>query len=242
MTAGELAWRAALAMAGPLIGGAAATLANAWPRRPTTRNWSRCSACGASIPPWRRIPLLSAALLGGRRPCCGGTIPRTYPVGEAIGLLAGLLAAAQPSAVAGGLLLLAGAILAYIALVDLRRFTIPLAGLISLAGVIGLDLLRAGSIFQAMQRLATGAVLALVLETLRRFSRRDGRAAMGSGDVMLAGLLGVLVGWRAAPLLLAFAALAPLLIQMISRRRGPTPFGFWLALFALPAFAWALQG
>jgi hypothetical protein len=73
-------------------------------------------------------------------------------------------------------------------------------------------------------------MLALVFELLRRFVRRGGRAGLGQGDVMLAGLLGLLVGWRLAAPMVCAAALAPLAIQLARRKFGPTPLGFWLCM------------
>jgi prepilin signal peptidase PulO-like enzyme (type II secretory pathway) len=71
--------------------------------------------------------------------------------------------------------------------------------------------------------------------------RRDGRPGLGEGDVMLAACLGALVGWRLAPMVVSAAALAALLALVLTGRRGPVPFGFWLCASAAPAAAWALR-
>jgi prepilin signal peptidase PulO-like enzyme (type II secretory pathway) len=172
---------------------------------------------------WPRLPAMTNLSAGS---------PRTLVLGVGFGLLAGAAAALQANPLDGAWLAATAGVLAYIGLVDLRRFAIPLPGLAILAALIGLDLLRRG---EPMERLATGVVVALVLETLRRLGRRQG---LGLGDVLLGGLLGVMLGWRLAPLTIAAAALAPLAVQVATRRRGPTPFGFWLCLAGAVAAGW----
>jgi leader peptidase (prepilin peptidase)/N-methyltransferase len=51
------------------------------------RPGSHCPACGAPIPPWRNIPILSYLLLKGRAKCCGAAISPRYPVVELLGAL-----------------------------------------------------------------------------------------------------------------------------------------------------------
>lgn len=234
MTAAALAARVFLALSGPFVGDYVATLASAWPRAPKPLlGRSRCSRCGAAIPAARTIPLVSWILLRGRRPCCDGRIPAVYPLGEAAGLAAGVVAAVlAPSLVVAAWGYAVGMTLAYIALVDLRRFSIPMWGLGALALLAGAALVAEPTMAARLARLATGAILALIFELLRRLVRRDGRAGLGEGDVSLAGVLGVLVNWRLAAPMIAAAALAPLAIQLARRKVGPTPFGLWLSISA----------
>lgn len=233
MTAADLAARVFLLLSGPFVGDYVATLATAWPRAPRPiLGRSRCSRCGAPIAPARAIPLVSWALQRGRRACCGGRIPIGYPLGEAAGLLAGVAALVAPSLGAAVWLYAVGMTLAYVALVDLRRFSIPTWGLVALAAEALVAVIAEPAMEEKLARLGAGAVLALVFELLRRLVRRGGRAGLGEGDVMLAGILGVLVNWRlAAPMVFA-AALAPLAIQLARRKFGPTPLGLWLSISA----------
>ena len=230
MSAAALAARLFLALSGPFVGDYVATLAAAWPRAPRPiLGRSACARCGAPIAPARAIPLMSFALQRGRRSCCGGRIPVVYPIGEAAGLVAGLAAAIlapSPAAAAWGYGV--GMALIFVALVDLRRYRIPTGGLVALGLVAAAAV--AASPEERLARLATGAVLALVFELLRRLVRRGGRAGLGEGDVMLAGILGVLVNWRLAAPMVFIAAAAPLLLQLARRKYGPTPLGFWLCI------------
>jgi leader peptidase (prepilin peptidase)/N-methyltransferase len=231
MTAADLAARVFLLLSGPFVGDYVATLASAWPRAPRPiLGRSRCARCGAPIAPARAIPLLSWALQRGRRACCDGRIPVVYPLGEAAGLAAGVAALFAPSLAAAIWLYAALMTLAYVALVDLRRFSIPTWGLAALATLAVVAVIAEPRMDDKLARLATGAVLALVFELLRRLVRRGGRAGLGEGDVMLAGILGVLVNWRLAAPMVFVAALAPLAIQLARRKFGPTPLGLWLSI------------
>ena len=49
---------------------------------------------------------------------------------------------------------------------------------------------------------------------------------------MLAGLLGTLVSWRLAAPMVCVATLAPLALQLVNRKSGPVPLGFWLSSVA----------
>jgi leader peptidase (prepilin peptidase)/N-methyltransferase len=231
MTPAALAARLFLALSGPFIGDYVATLAVAWPRAPRPIfGRSRCARCGAPIAPLRAIPLVSWAMQRGRRGCCGGRIPRVYPLGEAAGLATGLAAALAPSLAIGLWGYALGMALAYVALVDLRRFRIPTAGLIALALLAGVAVVGEPQNEARLARLATGATLALIFEVLRRLVRRGGRHGLGEGDVMLAGILGVVVNWRLAAPMVFVAAAAPLAIQFARRKYGPTPLGLWLCI------------
>jgi prepilin signal peptidase PulO-like enzyme (type II secretory pathway) len=171
-------------------------------------------------------------LRGGRRRCCGGRIPIAYPIGELAGLTTGIAAAAAVQPLVQGWIFAFGLTLTYIALVDLRRFSIPIFGLAALAIEAALALAAAPSTEVRLARLATGAAVALALEVLRRFVRRGARSGLGGGDVALAGLLGVLLSWRLAAPMVGLAALAPLGVQRITRKTGPAPLGFWLSIVA----------
>jgi leader peptidase (prepilin peptidase) / N-methyltransferase len=231
VTGETLAASAFFLLVGPFAGDYVATLAASWPRAPSPiLGRSRCARCGAAIAADHEVPILSWLALRGRRPCCGGRIPVVYPLGEAAGLLAGVAAALQPNPLTGAWTFALGLALAYVALVDLRRFSIPWWGLAALALELSLALATDATVGAKLARLATGGALALAFEALRRLFGRGGRAGLGVGDVMLAGLLGGLVDWRLAAPMVSLAALAPLAIQYVRRKRGAVPFGFWLSV------------
>jgi len=233
MSGALLAARAFLVLVGPFTGDFVATFAVSWPRWPTPLlGRSHCGRCGAPIAIGGQIPMVSWLLKRGRRACCGGRIPIAYPIGEAAGLVSGVAAAVATHPLVQAWIFAVGLTLTYIALVDLRRFSIPVGGLAALALEAALAIAAAPSTEARLARLATGAVLALALETLRRLARRGARAGLGGGDVMLAGLLGSLVGWRLTAPMVGLAALTPLALQLVTRKSGPVPLGFWLSIVA----------
>lgn len=168
-----------------------------------------------------------AAAWPGSRPRIGSR--RILTLSLVFGVLAAAAAFLTSDPARGAWVVLTSAVLAYVGLVDLRRFSIPLPGLILLAGLLAFDLWQSGDLWP---RLVAGLAAGLVLETLRRLG---GGKGMGAGDPVLAALAAALVGWRLASAVLAAAALAPLILQLVTRRRGPVPFGFWLSLAAAAA-------
>jgi prepilin signal peptidase PulO-like enzyme (type II secretory pathway) len=237
MTDADLACRAFVLFIGPFAGDYVATLAAAWPRLPRpVFGRSECARCGAPIPAAVQAPIVSWLMLRGRRPCCGGRIPIVYPIGEAAGLASGIAAAFAPAAWTAIWILALGLTLSYVALVDLRRFRIPGWGLVALAAEAAVVLIAAPG--ERLERLATGAVLALVLEALRRLIRGRGRGGLGEGDVLLAGVLGILVNWRLAAVMVSLATFAPLALQYARRKSGPTPLGFWLNVSTAFVLLW----
>ncbi|BBF93167.1 prepilin peptidase [Blastochloris tepida] len=141
------------------------------------------------------------------------------------------------------------AIMVAIAAIDARRFIIPdplnaaalLLGLVhavAAAGAMGDDVVQA--LAAAALR---GGVLGLMFLALREIHLRlRGREGLGLGDVKLAAVAGVWLGWLVMPLAVEIAALSALAAYSVRhallRRRGqrrrlrPTgrlPFGLFLA-------------
>lgn len=226
------AMRVFLVLAGPFAGDFVATLAVAWPRLPALTGRSHCGLCGAPIATWHKIPVVSWLAHRGLRRCCGGQIPIAYLIGEVAGIACGLAAAAASQPAAEAWMFAVGLTLIYIALVDLRRFTIPLGGSAALSVEAVLAIAAAPSIDDRLVRLASGASLALTLVVLRYLSGRKWRAGLRVGEIALAGLLGVLASWPSAVPTIALAVLAPLVLQWARKQAGPVPFGFWLNLSA----------
>lgn len=223
---------------GPFAGLYVATFAVAWPRAPRLWGRSRCDRCGAPLRARDQVPVLSYLLKRRRRGCCDGTIPRTFPLGEAGGFGIGLIAAAWPQPGPAALVAALGFCLLYLALVDLRRYRLPIPALCR-AAALSLVLCAWTRREDLAGDLLGAATAAAFMLLLRRMGTRRGRpemgTGMGGGDVALAAVVALLAGWRLAPLSLAVAALAPLAIMMFQRRRGPVAFGFWLNLAAIIA-------
>lgn len=220
---------------------------------PLTRE-SRCPRCDAPVRWWQNIPVVSWAVLRGRCRACRSSISARYPVIEAatgaafVGVT--LLIATWPSTTAGGwgtAVVVAAAYLWFAAasivltVIDLDTFRLPNAIVLPSIGV-GVILLTVASLLasawgQLLRALAAAAVLFLFYLVLR-LVRSD---AMGGGDVKLAALVGLHLGWIGwdAVAVGFFAAFltggvygVALMLLRRAGRRTAIPFGPWMLLGA----------
>jgi leader peptidase (prepilin peptidase)/N-methyltransferase len=213
---------------------------------------SACATCGAHIRPYDNIPIVSWLLLRGRCRDCRNRISVRYPLvelgGAALFVAVALLLVPRLAAATTGLAL-AAAILALVAFLYLSAISLALA-LIDLdvhrlpnvivlpAYIVGVVLLGAASVlsgdYGALLRAAIGcAALGLLYLALALVVP----GGMGFGDVKLAGVLGLFLGWLGwSPLIvgafLAFALGGVFGLILIAVRRGgrktAIPFGPWM--------------
>lgn len=217
---------------------------------------SACPKCGTAIRKRDNIPVLSWLLLRGKCRGCAQPISARYPLVEAFTAVAFVLvtarfgpalvdAATAPDAVAGALELVAflalTAVSIALALIDLDTRTLPnvivlpslLAGIL-LLGVAGLLRGDLGAVAQALIGGAALFAFYLVLALIKP-------GGMGFGDVKLAAVLGLYLGFLGWGNLLvgAFAAFLfggvfGLLLIAVRRagRKSAIPFGPWMILGA----------
>ena len=206
---------------------------------------SRCPGCGTAIRPWDNVPVLSWLVLRGRCRACGTGIPVRYPAVEVLtAVLFGATAARfGPDAALPALLVFVAALVAVSAIdVEHRRIPTvivwPTLGVTAvwLGGVSAMD----GDVRSLVEAVAGGFLAAAPLFVV--WALRPG--AMGFGDVRLATLLGVVLGWLhlglvAVALFVAFVAgsvVGVALIVVAGRsRRSAVPFGPFLAVGAFAA-------
>ena len=206
---------------------------------------SHCPNCDQPISPRDNIPLVSWLLLRGRCRNCGVAISARYPTVE---LVTGLLFAALawrigPHAALPAFLYLA-AIAVALALIDLDTRRLPnvivlpsylvAAALLGLAAVVDGDWSRLG-------RAALGGAALFSFYFLLVLIYPKG---MGFGDVKLAGVLGLYLGWVGWGALLVGAFLGFLLggllgglLMVVGKagRKTAIPFGPWMLAGALIA-------
>ncbi len=210
-------WRLFFLLAGPFVGTLAATWAVAWPRLPRPLfGGSICGRCGAPVPLWRQMPVVSWALARGARGCCEGRIPWNYPLGEAAGLVVGLAGGLlAPDATAATLKFLLGATLIYLGLVDLRRYVIPVQAIVVVAVLGAANHALAGDWVALGKGLGLGAATLVATTLLHRlWQRQDREPPFGEGDgwllaaavVWLPSVVGFALGLAAASLLVLLAA------------------------------------
>jgi leader peptidase (prepilin peptidase) / N-methyltransferase len=195
-----------------------------------SRPRSKCPHCDTQIAARDNIPLLSFVLLRGRCRSCREPISWRYPSVE---LLTALLVAACVVVFGLSLHALAAAVfcaaLVAISATDLERMIVPNKIVLPVAAVVlALQLLRAPSLEWPVAGL--GAALFLFVAALA-YPR-----GMGMGDVKLALLLGVAVGWTVPVALLGgmILALVPSVFLLVKygakARKRAIPLGPFLAL------------
>lgn len=219
---------------------------------------SSCPGCGQRIHPRDNVPVLSWLLLGGRCRNCGMRISARYPLLElgtgaffaivAIAFVPPLLEASTgPGAFASAIALVAflylAAVTVGLAVIDLDTHTLP-NRIVLPAYVVGGLLLVASAVLAADYEALLRAVIGLatlgggylLLATLYA-------GGMGFGDVKLAGVLGMFLGFLGWGELLvgAFGAFVLggvfaviLVVGKRANRKSGIPFGPWML-----AGAWA---
>jgi leader peptidase (prepilin peptidase)/N-methyltransferase len=206
---------------------------------------SRCPECSTEISARDNVPVLSWLLLRGRCRHCGTPIAVRYPLVE---LLTGAVFAAVTARIGlewslpAFLVVVAGLIA--LSFIDLDTYLLPkkvvypvlLAGAVSFGGAA----LLAGDGRGAVEAAAGGAGAFTVLFVIHVISPRG----MGFGDVRLAAVIGMMLGWIELPAVAVGLFLAFLLASvvgiglMVAGRRGRkdrVPFGPFLAAGAVLA-------
>jgi leader peptidase (prepilin peptidase)/N-methyltransferase len=217
---------------------------------------SACPHCGSGIHAYDNVPVVSWFALGGKCRNCREPISARYPLVElGTGLLffvvalpvAARLAAVEPTvnAIASGLTLVAYLYLAAISIalsfIDIEHHKLPnvivlpsyvvgivlLGSAALLSGDLG-QLIRAGI---GMAAMGVGYLLLAIVKP----------GAMGLGDVKLAGVLGLFLGFNGWGALIVGSLAAFFLggiygvVLIVSRkttRKSGIPFGPWMALGA----------
>jgi leader peptidase (prepilin peptidase)/N-methyltransferase len=192
---------------------------------------SRCDGCAKTLSPLELVPLFSWIFLRGRCRACGSRIPARVPAVEASCAALGAFALAQAGSVpsAAALFFSLWALL-LIAVVDARTKTIPdVLTLCAFAGAVAYQWFHAGAVP------VLGPCIAAAFFAVQWLLSR-GRW-VGSGDVLLAGAIGMLLGTPHAAvwlLLTAYGIGASVAIVLVATkrasRRDMLPFGPFLVI------------
>jgi leader peptidase (prepilin peptidase)/N-methyltransferase len=244
----DLVLGAEFAAFGLLMGSAVTALA--W-RVPRERSWVRgrsaCPACGTTLGPADLVPLFSFVFTRGRCRHCRAPISWRYPLTEllcaawAVSLFTqmGLVWACLPLALWGFLLVaLLWIDLDFKLLPDVLTFPGMALGLAATLLTLGP---RDGALHALFGVAAGSGLLGFLLWAWLTFLKREG---MGLGDVKLAAMFGVVLGWQLTLLTLFVASLAGSLwgAALMLRGRGgmksELPFGTLLAPAAMIVFLW----
>lgn len=226
------------ALGGTVVGSAAGTAAQRWPRDATLASpvRSSCEACGLVLGARDLVPILSWVRLGGRCRRCHARIPAVHPVVELTsGLAVGAIVVVHGPTL-NAVLLGIGAIAVIVASVtDLQhriipdRLTLPLAVLATLS--VPLVVGPGGPLVEA---LAWSLGVPVALRALVMLADVRGRPRpIGAGDIkLLVGVLGLAAGVQAGALgMLLVAVLTAGGVALIGlatgrlHRRSRLPFG-----------------
>jgi leader peptidase (prepilin peptidase)/N-methyltransferase len=206
---------------------------------------SACPACGTRLRAWDNIPLLSYIVLGGRCRYCSKPISARYPTVELLsGVLPVLFFLSFGWSPAFFVYWGVSCVLVIVSFIDLDHliipdgFTIPgiAVGLVvaPMAGLIGFWEAVIGALVGGAALLIIGFLGELVFK----------KESMGMGDVKLAAMLGVFMGWRMLILSLFVAFFIGSVVGIVclaNKSKGwdsHLPFGPFIALGAVIALLW----
>jgi leader peptidase (prepilin peptidase)/N-methyltransferase len=217
---------------------------------------SHCAACGAAIPWWHNLPVVSWFILRGRAACCGTRIDFRYALVEALTAALTLTlwrvhGAAAPAAAVIYIVFTAALLVA--TFIDFDYFIIPDRITLGCCGA-GLALSAAfpqlhdaaswpAGLWQSFLGLVTGGGLLWAVALVGRLVLR--REAMGLGDVKLLAGMGAVLGWQAVLFIVAVSSLIGSVCGLAAltvtgwRRGMKIPYGPYLALAAV---LWLLGG
>ncbi|MCU1452797.1 MAG: prepilin signal peptidase PulO-like peptidase [Acidimicrobiales bacterium] len=213
---------------------------------------SRCPQCEAPIRSRDNVPVVSWLLLRGRCRSCGEQIPIGYPLVElgnaALWVAAGLRFGLHPHLFA---YLALFSVLLALSVIDLELYILPnkiTYPSIVVSALVVIPLIswavRADPLAAIRDALVGGVAYAgFLLVTAIGYSLLARREGMGLGDVKLALLMGLYLGWL-HPVLALESLIVSCVIGLVAGlgvlvvRKGksePYPFGPWLALGCIAA-------
>lgn len=240
---------AAVVVLGVVVGSYLGLVADRLPRgESTSHGRSHCDACGAELRWYELVPLVSWLVQRGRCRHCGVPITVAPLLVE---MVTGAVFAAMAARFGWRLelaafLVLAGA-LVVLSIIDLRTHRLP-RQIIYVTAALGAPLLVAAALVDDRPaRLGWAAVGATGAVAFFLLLYMGWKGAMGDGDVRLAGLLGLYLGWIGpmhvpVGLFLGFVVGAVVGVAAMARgaagRRTMLPFGPFLAVGAVVTVVW----
>lgn len=157
---------------------------------------SRCMTCGHQITPLENVPVVSWLVLRGRCSGCGSKISARYPLVElGTGILFGLTAWWTGLSWTLPAFLYLAAIAVALSMIDLDVHRLPDAIVLPSYGVALVLLGLAAALDGTWDQLLRGVLAGLALFAFYFVLVLVYPSGMGFGDVKLAGVLGLYLGW-----------------------------------------------
>lgn len=185
------------AVLGLLVGSYLGVVADRVPKgRPTSGGRSECDACGATLRWFELVPIMSWLVQRGRCRACGAPVSAVSTAMEIVtaGLFAALAAHFGSQWALGGFLVIAAG-LVVLTVIDLRTHTLP-RRIIYATTALAVPFLIVGALRDdeavRLQWALYGSLGALAFFVVLYVGWRG---SMGDGDVRLAALIGLFLGW-----------------------------------------------
>jgi leader peptidase (prepilin peptidase)/N-methyltransferase len=226
-------------LTGLLVGSFLNVVAYRLPRRESlVTPASRCPGCDTPIKPWDNVPVLSWLLLRGRCRSCSERISPRYPLVElvtaALYLLVVVVKGLDSDAWLGLALV---TMLVPMTIIDLEHRIVP-NRLLAPSALAAVAILAATDASRLPEHLLAGLAAGGFL-LLAAIASPKG---MGMGDVKLAAVLGLYLGWSVAPAMLVALVTGTVVgvaviarVGVVQGRKTAVPFGPFLAVGALVA-------
>jgi len=206
---------------------------------------SSCPQCGARIPWYLNVPLVSFMVLRGRCCACKTPISLRYPAIELLnGLLFWVIFDRFGMSWLTPVFWLFSAALVVIAFIDLEHQIIP--DVISLPGIVVGFLCSFLIPWLSWSDSALGILLGggslFVIAT--GYQLLTGREGMGGGDIKLLAMVGAFMGWKAVLPIIFLASLlgtlvgVPLMLVQRENARLALPFGPFIVCATLVFLLW----
>ncbi|KJS88308.1 MAG: hypothetical protein JM58_01320 [Peptococcaceae bacterium BICA1-8] len=196
---------------------------------------SHCTGCNYQLKAWDLVPVFSYLILGGKCRNCGVRISVRYPLIELLtGVMFGLIVYKFGFNLSGLFYCLFTASLIVVTFIDLDHFLIPNSIVLAML-ILGLGFHIFVGIFNPLNVILSFLGAGFFFLLLYVLSR----GGLGGGDVKLAAVLGLWLGWPDIGLAIFLGSLAGSIIGItlislrIKNRKEPIPYGPYLVLGTL---------
>jgi leader peptidase (prepilin peptidase)/N-methyltransferase len=206
---------------------------------------SGCPRCGASIPWYYNIPVLSYIWLRGRCANCKEPISITYPFVELLNALFYVFLYRR-FGISIPFFIYAFFVSTTIILIFIDYYHHLLPHVLTFPGIaVGLATSFVNPFLRPLDSLIgilLGGIVPLITLVLYKWVRK--REGMGHGDIIMLAMVGAFLGWRQVLLVLFFSSMMGSLVgvlMILVFRRGRDymlPFGTFIGIAALGAIFW----